>query len=133
MRDSKGPVNRRKLFREGFNFLGKVALEFNDAVNSDPEDEWNPLEPMRGLLRPPGAVAEEKFLELCTKCDDCIKACPENTLFRAPEAEGKVEGEAVGTPTFRPARKPCFLCTDLYCINACQTGALVMVDEHKPT
>lgn len=27
-------------------------------------------------LRPPGALAEPAFLDACTRCGDCIRACP---------------------------------------------------------
>jgi len=131
MTDDKKPINRRGLFREGFNFLGKVAGEFAAAVNVEQEEagkgQWNPLEPKRGLLRPPGAIEEVYFLSLCDKCDECIKACPENVLFRAPENLGR----AAGTPMFRPASKPCFLCDEFYCIKACDRSALKMAPRVK--
>lgn len=126
MTDNKRQIDRRELFREGFNFLGKVAGEFAAAAKVEPEEidtgNWNPLEPKRGLLRPPGAVEEVYFLSLCDKCDDCIKACPENVLFRAPENCGA----ATGTPMFKPSRKPCYLCDELHCIKACECSALKM-------
>jgi len=31
-------------------------------------------------VRPPGSVAEEKFLQLCIRCGECFKACPNNVL-----------------------------------------------------
>ena len=32
-------------------------------------------------LRPPWSQPESLFIESCTQCSDCIKACPENILF----------------------------------------------------
>lgn len=31
-------------------------------------------------IRPPGSVPEDKFLELCVRCGQCIKVCPNNVL-----------------------------------------------------
>lgn len=31
-------------------------------------------------VRPPGSVPEEKFLQLCVRCGECFKACPNNVL-----------------------------------------------------
>ncbi len=31
-------------------------------------------------VRPPGSVAEGKFLQLCIRCGECFKACPNNVL-----------------------------------------------------
>jgi polyferredoxin len=35
------------------------------------------------VIRPPGSVAEEGFLERCIKCDQCIRVCPTNVLRSA--------------------------------------------------
>lgn len=33
-------------------------------------------------IRPPGALGEEQFVETCSRCDACIKACPKAILVR---------------------------------------------------
>lgn len=63
-------------------------------------------------LRPPWAVTEALFLDLCTSCDDCIAACPEQVLDR---------GDG-GYPLFDPQRGECLFCEK--CVEACDTGAL---------
>jgi MauM/NapG family ferredoxin protein len=73
------------------------------------------------LLRPPGALDEFEFLLACTRCDKCIDACPQASLFKA----GAQAVLAAGTPTLSPRSMPCFLCTSLPCITACPEGALV--------
>lgn len=120
------PISRRRMFREGMSLIGRVFNEFAEGAKDSDVDrgevDWNPLEPSRGVLRPPGAVEEELFMSLCTKCDECINACPEDVLFRAPESFGDV----AGTPTFIPTRKACFLCSELHCIPVCEPKALRM-------
>jgi ferredoxin-type protein NapG len=71
-------------------------------------------------LRPPGAANEPAFLEKCTRCTDCLEACPYESIRRlAPEW-----GEAAGTPAIIAHESPCYLCKDLPCIAACTTEAL---------
>lgn len=129
MNDRNRPTDRRGLFRDGASFLGRIAGEFMAAadearqlVNEPAAPSAPGLDPARGLLRPPGALAEREFLTACTRCDACIKACPEDVLFRAPERLGE---KVAGTPTFNPPVKACFLCTPLHCIEACADGALL--------
>jgi MauM/NapG family ferredoxin protein len=73
------------------------------------------------LLRPPGALDEFDFLVACTRCDKCMRACPQNAIYRA----GSQAGLAAGTPFIEPRNMPCFLCDSLPCITACPEGALV--------
>ena len=73
------------------------------------------------LLRPPGALDEFGFLLACTRCDKCLEACPQGSIFKA----GPQAALASGTPTLDPRSMPCFLCTSLPCITACPEGALV--------
>ena len=34
----------------------------------------------KAFVRPPGSVPEQKFLQMCIRCGECIKACPNNVL-----------------------------------------------------
>ena len=64
-------------------------------------------------LRPPWAVDEARFIQGCTRCDLCIKSCPETILFR---------GDG-GFPIVQFDRGECTFCEK--CLQACQDGVLV--------
>lgn len=59
-------------------------------------------------LRPPWSVAEAAFIEGCTRCGDCIRACPEQIL-RAGSG---------GFPEVDFGRGECTFCGD--CADACR-------------
>jgi ferredoxin-type protein NapF len=63
-------------------------------------------------IRPPWSIAEEIFVEKCTRCDDCIKECPTNVLVR---------GRA-GFPEVNFSIAECTFCGA--CLENCMTGAL---------
>lgn len=72
------------------------------------------------LIRPPGAVAEEAFLDRCVKCLLCGASCPTGAIQPALAVAG-VEG--FWTPIVVPRRGGCeFACTR--CGEACPTGAI---------
>ncbi|HRQ65145.1 MAG TPA: ferredoxin-type protein NapF [Xanthomonadaceae bacterium] len=62
--------------------------------------------------RPPWALAEAGFSEACTRCGDCLAACPEGIL---------VAGDG-GFPEVDFRRGACTFCGD--CVKACASGAL---------
>jgi len=106
------PQERGDFFKSlGTLFAGFLANRIEDAVVG--------LGPK--LLRPPGALDELEFLTKCTRCDACVRACPENAILKA----GANTGLALKTPYIDPRSIPCFLCTTLPCVPACDDGALV--------
>ena len=106
------PQERGDFFKSlGTLFAGFVAQRVEGAITG--------LGPT--LLRPPGALDEFEFLTKCTRCDKCFKACPENALVRGTAGAGL----SLKTPYIDPRVVPCFLCTALPCISACEDEALV--------
>jgi ferredoxin-type protein NapF len=61
--------------------------------------------------RPPWAVPEAAFVEACTRCDDCVKACPEKVIRRG----------SGGYPEMDFSARGCSLCGD--CVEACKAAA----------
>jgi len=61
--------------------LGSIAFGFVSALVI----KTNPLQTESGLrnnrlIRPPGALPEEKFVSVCSGCGECLKVCPNNAL-----------------------------------------------------
>ncbi|WP_243384061.1 4Fe-4S dicluster domain-containing protein [Geothrix alkalitolerans] len=106
------PQERGDFFKSlGTLFAGFVANRVEEAVTN--------LGPK--LLRPPGALDELEFLTKCTRCDKCMRACPENAILKA----GPNAGLGLKTPYLDPRSIPCFLCTTLPCVAECDDEALV--------
>ena len=81
--------------------------------------------PVFPVLRPPGAINEAEFLAGCTRCGDCIRACPHHAIRLAPERLRS----AAGTPFIDPAEQPCLMCADTPCITACAPAVLRRAPE----
>jgi ferredoxin-type protein NapG len=71
-------------------------------------------------LRPPGALAENRFLGACIRCGMCVRDCPYHILDLATAGQDI----ATGTPYFTARSGPCEMCDDIPCVQACPTGAL---------
>ena len=67
-------------------------------------------------MRPPGAQAGDTFYDLCTKCDECIKDCPEAIIIR----------DADGLPEVNLNLGECTFCG--ICASVCEPGAILPAD-----
>lgn len=63
-------------------------------------------------MRPFGAVLEDRFTDLCTRCDACANACPEEVIGI----------DSDGFPFIDPQLGACTQCG--LCTTSCETGAL---------
>jgi ferredoxin-type protein NapG len=116
-------LGRRTFLRHSMVSLGATVQEFvkhRDAPTAEKPQKTNVLE-KTGWLRPPGAVQEDLFLERCTKCGDCIDACPHDAIEQLLIQE---------TPGIFPGESPCQLCEDFPCIHACEAEALMPLNNH---
>lgn len=76
------------------------------------------------VQRPPGAIPEVEFLLACTRCGDCVRACPVDAI----RLLGDRAGLAAGTPFLDVNEyKPCVACADTPCMTACAPGALRVI------
>lgn len=75
-------------------------------------------------LRPPGAIAEDRFLGACIRCGLCVRDCPPGNLKLSQWGDGLARDVAIGTPYFEARDIPCEMCEDIPCVKACPTGAL---------
>ncbi len=117
-------VERRGFIKKTLLMAGKAAVEFHKGINPD-QKKAVVIRRKDFSLRPPGAVVEVTFLELCTRCDDCINACPPKSIKKSSKKGME------GTPVILPREEPCVLCNDLHCIKACTTGALISVERES--
>ena len=121
------PRQRREFFHDSMRGLaGFFVSLFEDKIDGL-EAKLNPWARLVGnlqCLRPPGALAEPDFLARCTQCNDCIKACPRDSIVQADDRWGAA---LAGFPVIMPDAAPCIMCDTIYCIDACATGALEKV------
>jgi MauM/NapG family ferredoxin protein len=73
----------------------------------------------RRLLRPPGALRGQAFLDKCTGCAQCASVCP-NQCITMSGLEGGLA--ALAMPVITPRWRACTLC--MACTQICPTGAL---------
>ena len=111
---------RRDFFKDSVVSVAKAAQEF--VRHKDAPREHAPPPARTDWLRPPGAVADLLFLERCTRCSDCAKACPHGAI---------VFDKRDGSPVIFPDLVACQLCEDLPCIAACETEALAAVSDRR--
>lgn len=118
--------DRRNLIRQGFHFFAKPAVENVQSKIDSVNKAVDKITKRVPVLRPPGAISEKAFLQACSRCDECIHACPKDAIQRVPKKMGFL---IHNTPYIDPMRNPCVMCTDLPCIPACPDGALLPVQE----
>lgn len=112
---------RRDFLKDSVVSVAKAAQEFTKQQANVPEPPV-PVPVRTDWLRPPGAAVEALFLERCTRCSDCAKACPYGSItFHSLD----------GTPVIFADHIPCYLCEDMPCIAACATEALLPVEGRE--
>lgn len=131
-----GGMDRRRFFRAGLRQLLAKVDEATQPVQRFAKEmakldgpAVEPAGPSKAAsrpvtlalpLRPPGALTEEAFLSACTRCGECVKACPVGAIVTDAAV-------ASGAPYIVAERQPCTLCASLACMPACPTGALTFV------
>jgi len=103
---------RRAFFTRGARKAAELAVQQADAKVVARAGRW---------VRPPYALDELPFLLACTRCGDCIEACPHHVVFPLSTRLG---AQVAGTPAMDLLTKGCHLCEDWPCVGACEPGAL---------
>jgi ferredoxin-type protein NapG len=105
-------MDRREFFRNSARKLAEVAIDEIEARAAHRASRW---------IRPPYALEELEFLLQCTRCGDCIEACPHQVVF---SLSARLGAQVVGTPALDLLNRGCHLCADWPCVAACEPGAL---------
>ena len=115
------PTNEHRLGRRGFLSLatGTAAAVAGSGVavaayQSSDSPSTLPL------VRPPGSVPEADFLDMCIRCGECFKACPNNVLQSVGFSHG---WKALWTPKVEADWAGCDSSCNA-CGQVCPTGAI---------
>ena len=140
--DDKRPIDRRRFFREGlrellkplasavepieevarqFGQLEKQALKTQLPGSSSSFSSSSVTAPVSmPVLRPPGALLEERFLSTCSRCAECVRVCPAQAI----KIDFTDANLGNGMPRIEPDAMPCVVCDGLQCMHHCPSGAL---------
>ena len=107
-------MDRRGFFKKVLHGGARQAVDHVEARANRAAERW---------IRPPFAVAELDFLLACTRCGDCITACPHDVIFSLASRLGP---QVAGTPALDLLNRGCHLCDDWPCVTACAEPALTL-------
>jgi polyferredoxin len=107
----------RRAFLAGAAALGLLALS---------EEVAAAIAPPVALIRPPGALVEEKFNHACARCGSCAKACTGGVIRPAGLDAGL---ERAFTPALDFGKGACERCGT--CGQVCPTGAIISLPEDQ--
>ena len=85
------------------------------------------LSAARLFLRPPGAIPERRFLEICFRCGNCVEACPVHAIKPLTVLDESLKK----TPTINPNVAACVVCKTIECTRVCPSGALELLRDPK--
>ena len=119
---NRGPDIGRRAVLGGL--LAGISLPFFGRLDGRVDKVEDPR-----LIRPPGALAEVDFLEVCQRCGLCMKACPTNVI-NPTLAEAGMSG--FWTPRLIMTQGYCeYTCT--LCGSVCPTGAIRPISAKEKT
>ena len=106
-------LGRRRVVTAGIVGLGGGLLFKAHPLAG--RDNFNP-----DLIRPPGSVSEEDFLDKCIRCGECMKVCPTNVI-QPSMLESGLEG--MWSPVLKTDMSYCeYKCS--MCTQVCPTEAI---------
>ncbi len=119
------PTGDTQIGRRGFLSLsaGSTAALVTGITIAKATKAWGGLSSAESLsvpVRPPGSVPEPTFLQMCIRCGECFKVCPNNVL----QAEGFQQGlDGLWTPLVVADWAGCESSCNA-CGQVCPTGAI---------
>ncbi|MCP4633545.1 MAG: 4Fe-4S binding protein [candidate division Zixibacteria bacterium] len=111
-------LSRRRIIVSGTGGIAAAALTGISHIHPPAQSK---------LIRPPGSVPEDEYVERCIRCYQCLRACATSGNFLQPSLlEGGWQG--LLTPYGVAATGYCeFNCT--LCTEVCPTDAIKVLDE----
>ena len=79
-----------------------------------------------GWIRPPGARPEIEFVSICSRCSNCVHACPVNAIQL--DHSGLA---GAGAPYIDPDAAACVMCDETPCMTQCPSSALRLVPREE--
>ncbi len=125
-KEKKTDISRRQFFKSSaVAAIGLTAVGAGvSLIQKYKQDDKN----RKTLLRPPGAIDEDRFLYACIKCGLCVQICP----IQAIKLAGINEALSYGTPYINAREQACdFSCDSLQCAETCPTAALNFIQFKK--
>jgi ferredoxin-type protein NapG len=135
--DDDRPMDRRRFFREGLRgLLRPLAAAVQPLENM--AHQIGKLDPViappaapvvarkaslpiqQHWLRPPGALDEKEFADKCSRCGECVRACPVQCI--QIDSTGEYGN---GLPYIDTSTMSCVMCDELACMARCPSGALL--------
>lgn len=110
-------MDRRGFLRRSAQKTAKHAVESIEARVKQRARRW---------IRPPFAIEELDLILRCTRCGDCIDACPHKVIFPLKASLG---ADVAGTPALDLTNNACRLCEDWPCVTACEADVLVIEEN----
>ncbi len=112
----------------------RPAVQIERAQNNAP---YSPPAPLHGyddvvddenqhFLRPPGARDEQDFLNVCSRCSNCVHACPVQAIQLDHSSH-----RAGGAPYIDPHISACVMCDGLSCMSSCPSSALLVTTREE--
>ena len=115
------PLDEPRLSRRGFFAAGVAGVATILGVRHAFGSALDTLPPDLLPIRPPGSVPESSFLELCIRCGECYKACPNDVLQPLGLAPLGLDG--LWTPAMNADWAGCESACNA-CGQVCPTGAI---------
>lgn len=110
-------MDRRAFFSKGVSKVAQTVTQHAADKARKNASRW---------IRPPFAIEELDLLIACTRCGECINACPYGIIF---PLSSKLGVKVFNTPAMDLNNHGCHLCDSWPCVNACEKQVLKIPDS----